>query len=83
MELQSYDQPQHTQFQSHDIPEVIVEQVEEELEEVNEDVSEQVPPQDTNGVNNVVRDKQNELLKQLECFKIQFQKVVQERNQEV
>ena len=83
LELQSYDRPQHTQFQSHDIPEVIVEQVEEELEEVNEDVCRELPPQDTNEVNNAVRDKQNELLKQLECFKIQFQKVVQERNQEV
>ena len=37
-EDQSYDQPQ--QFQSHDIPEVIIEQVEEEeQEDVNEDAS--------------------------------------------
>ena len=84
LEPQSYDHPQHNQFQSHDIPEVIVEQVEEEQDEANEDVSEQIlTNEETNEVNNAVRDKQNELLKQLECLKIQFQKVVQERNQEV
>ena len=77
LELQSYDQ--HNQFQPHDIPEVIVEQVEEEGEEVNEDECNELPHE----VNNAVRDRQNELLKQLESLKIQFQKIVQERNQEV
>ena len=82
LEQQSFEQPQHNQFQSNDIPEVIVEQVEEELEEVNEDVSQEMPP-NINAVNNDIRDKQNELLKQLESLKMQFQNVVQERNQEV
>ena len=82
LELQSYDQPQTNQFQPHDIPEVIVEQVEEEVEEANEDGCNDLP-HNTNGVNNGVRERQNELLKELECLKIQFQKVVQERNQEV
>ena len=81
-EQQSYNQPQ--KFQSHDIPEVIIEQVEEEEQEgVNEDVTEESTQDTTNEVNNAVGDKQNELLKQLESLKIQFQKVVQERNQEV
>ena len=79
LELQSYDQPQHNQFWPHDIPDVIVEQVEEEGEEVNEDECNELPHE----VNNAVRDRQNELLKQLESLKIQFQKIVQERNQEV
>ena len=52
------------------------------MEEVNEDECNELP-HDTNEVNNAVRDRQNELLKELECLKIQFQKVVQERNQEV
>ena len=82
LELQSYDQPHHNQFQPHDIPEVIVEQVEEEVEEVNEDECNELP-HDTNEVTNAVRERQNELLKELESLKIQFQKVVQERNQEV
>ena len=83
LELQSYDQPQHNQFQSHDIPEVIIEQVEdEEQEDVNEDASKKLT-HDSNEVDNAVRDRQNELLKQLESLKIQFQTVVQERNKEV
>ena len=81
LEEQSYNQPQ--QFQSHDIPEVIIEQVEEEEQaDVNEDASKNLT-NDTNEVENAVRDRQNELLKQLESLKIQFQTVVQERNKEV
>ena len=82
MEPQSFDQPQQNQFQPHDIPEVIVEQVEEEVEEVNEDECNELV-HDTKEVNNAVKDRQDELLKELEILKIQFQKVVQERNQEV
>ena len=83
LEEQSYDQPQQNQFQSHDIPEVIIEQVEdEEQADVNEDASKKLT-HDTNEVDNAVRDRQNELLKQLESLKIQFQTVVQERNKEV
>ena len=81
LEEQSYNQPQ--QFQSHDIPKVIIEQVEEEEQaDVNEDASKNLT-NDTNEVENAVRDRQNELLKQLESLKIQFQTVVQERNKEV
>lgn len=82
MEPQSFDQPKQNQFQPHDIPEVIVEQVEEEGEEVNEDECNELV-HDTNEINNAVKDRQDELLKELEILKIQFQKVVQERNQEV
>ena len=82
---QSYVNTQHIQFQNHDIPEVVVEQVDEEQEEINEDNRDEIKEtsQAVNDTQDALIDRQNELMKELDCLKIQFQKVVQERNQEV